>query len=328
MRGLGLTLFALLLMALPAQAHDSRPVSFTVLEVSPLNYQIDLVVPGSVPFNNLPEPALPEDCVPLGSGGYQPGIGKRVTRQTLHCEVSLAGRDVGLAFPDYNPSLTTLLRVTFLSGTHFTQVLGPNVAAWHIPAAESASGVSSQYFVLGTEHILSGYDHLLFVLCMLFIARTPRRIFWTVTGFTLAHSVTLALTALGLVGVSIPLVEMLIALSIVFVAAEIARNNRSSLTYAYPIVVTSLFGLLHGFGFASALSEIGLPQTQLPLALLMFNLGIEAGQILVVAFVLGLTWAALRFTSWPVLKAERVLSYGIGTIAAFWFVERLVRAMA
>ncbi|TNE60185.1 MAG: HupE/UreJ family protein [Alphaproteobacteria bacterium] len=318
---------AMVLTSGSAQAHDSRPVSLAVTEISPLNYHVDLVVPGSVAFNNLPKPILPDDCVPLGSGGYEPGIAKRVARLTFHCNESLAGRDVGLNFPSFNPSLTTLLRVTFLNGAHFTQVLAPDTKAWHIPAAETAGGISAQYFKLGTEHILTGYDHVLFLLCMLFVARTPRRIIWTVTGFTLAHSVTLVLTALGFVGVSIPLVEMLIALSIVFVAAEIARGNRTSLTYAYPIVVTSLFGLLHGFGFASALKEIGLPQTQLPLALLTFNLGIEAGQILVVAFVLGLAWAALTLTSWPVLKAKRALSYGVGVIAAFWFIERLVGAI-
>lgn len=328
MTRLSATLFMLVLMALPASAHDSRPVSMTVRELSPLNYQIDLVVPGSVPFDNLPEPQVPMDCQSLAGGSYQPGIGKRVARLTVHCEKTLAGREVGLNFPTYNPSLTTLLRVALLNGAQFTHVMGPSEAVWQIPATETAGRISTQYFGLGVSHILSGYDHLLFLLCMLFIARTPGRILWTVTGFTLAHSVTLALTALGFVGVSIPVIEVLIALSIVFVAAEIARDNRASLTYAYPIVVTSLFGLLHGFGFASALKDIGLPQTQLPLALLMFNLGIEAGQLFVVAAVLGITWAALKFTLSPVLKAERTLTYGVGVLAAYWFMERLAGAVA
>jgi hydrogenase/urease accessory protein HupE len=181
------------------------------------------------------------------------------------------------------------------------------------------------YFLLGVEHILSGIDHLMFVLALLLLVKGVRRVVVTVTAFTLAHSLTLAGATLGFVHMPGPPVEAAIALSIVFVASEIihSRQGKPGLTESYPWVVAFTFGLLHGFGFAGALAEVGLPDNAIPLALLFFNLGVEAGQLLFIAGVLAvaIAWRRLR-APWPEW-ARWMPAYGIGSVAAFWTIERV-----
>ena len=179
--------------------------------------------------------------------------------------------------------------------------------------------------MLGVDHILSGFDHLTFVLALLLIVSGWRRLLVTVTSFTLAHSITLAAATLGLMWVPGPPVEATIALSILFLASELVKVNRgeSSLTARYPWVVAFRFGLLHGFGFAGALIEVGLPQNEIPLALLMFNVGVELGQLLFVAAILLLITLLRKVRAdWPAW-ARQLPAYGIGSIAAFWFIERV-----
>jgi hypothetical protein len=201
---------------------------------------------------------------------------------------------------------------------------------WRGPP-ETAGGVAREYLRLGVGHILGGADHLLFLACLIFVARTRRRILITVTGFTLAHSITLALAALGWVRVPVAPVEAAIALSIVFVATEIARNRRDTLTWRHPIAVASSFGLLHGFGFAAVLREVGLPQTELPMALLFFNLGVELGQVLFIAALL-VGWAIARrllaalehWSATAALEHLRVpVAYGVGCISSYWLIARV-----
>jgi hydrogenase/urease accessory protein HupE len=201
-----------------------------------------------------------------------------------------------------------------------------------IPEVESFGAVARDYLTLGVRHILEGYDHLLFLVCLMLIAGTGRRILITITGFTIAHSITLVLSALGLVRVPIPPVEAAIALSIVFLAVEIVRCDNNSLTYRYPIAVAAAFGLLHGFGFAAVLGETGLPQTEIPAALLFFNLGVELGQI---AFVLAivLVYQLIRFAggtrmnrdvSIAALRPLQVpAAYAVGILASFWMIQRV-----
>jgi hydrogenase/urease accessory protein HupE len=179
----------------------------------------------------------------------------------------------------------------------------------------------------GIEHILGGYDHLLFVLALILIVRSTRALVWTITAFTLAHSITLALASLDVVNVPGPPIEAAIAFSIVLLAAEIVRLRRGepSLTARWPWVVAFCFGLLHGFGFAGALSEIGLPRGDIPLALFAFNVGVELGQLAFIAAVLGSLAilrrvALLRSLERPVANAA---PYAIGSLAAFWFVGRV-----
>jgi len=224
-----------------------------------------------------------------------------------------------------------LIRFQRLSGETHTAVLGPDESEWTLPPPESAGRVAREYLGLGLAHILEGGDHLLFLACLIFIARSTRRILVTVTGFTLAHSITLALATLGWVRLPVPPVEAAIALSIVFLATEIARQPRDTLTWRHPIAVSSSFGLLHGFGFAAVLREAGLPQLELPAALLFFNLGVEVGQVLFIAALVGV-WALLRgllrgrlSLSGPELmeRARLPVGYAVGWLASYWLFVRV-----
>ena len=179
---------------------------------------------------------------------------------------------------------------------------------------------------MGIIHILSGFDHLLFVLALLLIVPNRWKLFKTITAFTVAHSITLALAALGMVNVPPGPTEAVIALSIVFLAGEIINSHlgKFSITEQYPWVVAMIFGLFHGLGFAGALTGIGLPQNEIPIALLMFNLGVETGQILFLIAVLVLV-AILKNLKikWPD-HAWKWMPYGIGSLAAFWTIERII----
>jgi hydrogenase/urease accessory protein HupE len=194
-------------------------------------------------------------------------------------------------------------------------------------ATPGAFEVVRTYTLLGIEHILTGFDHLLFVLALILIVRGTRRLLVTITAFTIAHSITLALATLGVVHIPGPPVEATIALSIVFVAAEILRlrQGRESLASRKPWIVAFTFGLLHGLGFAGALAEVGLPQKSIPLALLFFNVGVEIGQLLFISAVFALTAAARRAWRGRPTPAwgGALASYVIGGMASFWLVERI-----
>ncbi|MEM8769960.1 MAG: HupE/UreJ family protein, partial [Pseudomonadota bacterium] len=188
---------------------------------------------------------------------------------------------------------------------------------------------AKRYTILGVEHILEGVDHLLFVLALLFVVSTNWKLIQTITAFTVAHSITLGLATLGYINMPSAPVEAAIALSIVFLCVEIVhtRRGRKSLTFSYPWIVAFAFGLLHGLGFAGALADIGLPPTEIPLALLFFNLGVEIGQLIFVFSVLAIL-ALLRFLAGVTrdsnvfLLGERVVVYAVGVTASFWLLER------
>jgi hydrogenase/urease accessory protein HupE len=180
--------------------------------------------------------------------------------------------------------------------------------------------VAETYGVLGIEHILSGVDHLLFVLSLLFLVGFRRQLLATVTSFTVAHSLTLAASALGALTLRPPPVEAAIALSIVLVSAE-ALSNKDTLTRRWPAIVAFIFGLVHGLGFAGALKDIGLPEQHVNIALLSFNLGVEAGQLLVIGLA-GLIFFATRRLTWTA-QARRVMLYAIGSVSVFWTLSRL-----
>jgi hydrogenase/urease accessory protein HupE len=218
-----------------------------------------------------------------------------------------------------------LVRAEFADGTSWTQRLTPAQAATTIPQRQSAWSVAGEYLELGVEHILLGIDHLLFVLALLLITQGGWKLVKTVTAFTVAHSITLALAVLGLVQVPPAPVEAVIALSIVFVAAEIlrARQGYPGITVRAPWIVAFTFGLLHGFGFAGALSAIGLPEGHIPQALLFFNVGVELGQLLFIAVIITLIGSIghvrLRLPRWATL----VPPYAIGSVAMFWVIQRI-----
>ena len=324
---------SLLLVSLSAQAHDSRPNFVEIIETGPNLFSVQWKIPATVPSTALPTISMPEGCTTDARLATQQAGGAYQGRRNYSCPEGLSGKTVGIKFPIINPSLSSLFQVRLANGEQYVKILKPNESSWTVPDAENKLAVAGQYTLLGIEHIWIGLDHLLFVACLLLIARTPRKVLITITGFTVAHSITLALSVLDLVRIPTPPVEAAIALSVVFLAWEIAKNDETQLTFRYPVAVSTSFGLLHGLGFAAVLRDIGLPQTQLPTALLFFNVGVEIGQIL---FLLALILAFLVLR--PVLS--RVLavddekgvhweslttpaSYVIGGLASYWMIDRI-----
>lgn len=218
-----------------------------------------------------------------------------------------------------------LVRIEFANGASSTALLKPAQPWLIVKGPRSAGQVVWDYTVLGVEHILAGFDHLLFVLALLLIVNGTRRLLVTITAFTLAHSITLVAATLGLLWVPSPPVEATIALSILFLASELVKVNRGrpSLTATYPWVVAFTFGLLHGLGFAGALADVGLPQHEIPLALLMFNVGVELGQVLFVAAILALVFVLQKLRMNLPVWTRQVPAYSIGAMSAFWFIERV-----
>lgn len=220
-----------------------------------------------------------------------------------------------------------LVRVQTLDGIFSTTLVKPSQPWIEISVSKGPLAVAGAYLIHGIEHILFGVDHLLFVLALVLIVRSYRVLLFTITSFTIAHSITLALATLGVVHVPGPPVEAAIALSILLVAVEIVRQNRgqSGMTAKWPWVVAFSFGLLHGFGFAGALTDIGLPQRDIPLALFTFNVGVEIGQLAFIGAVLGVIALTKRIKVTPIFSryAMPAATYTIGALAAFWFIERL-----
>jgi len=216
-----------------------------------------------------------------------------------------------------------LVRIEQLDGSVQMSRLMPDKPSVIVEASPVVAQLALTYTRLGIKHILIGIDHLLFLVCLLFIAGTTKRIFITITGFTLAHSATLVMSALGLVNINVTAVEAIIALSIVFLATEMAKGKRDTLSWNYPVSVSTSFGLLHGFGFAAVLNEIGLPQTELATGLLFFNIGIEIGQLFFVITVLLLVKALMHINSaFQYLTLQKPIAYCVGTLASFWLLER------
>ena len=218
-----------------------------------------------------------------------------------------------------------LVRILHANGAEQVARLTPSMSTLQIAATGGSLQVARTYFALGVHHILLGFDHLLFVLALLLIVCGGRRIVVTITAFTIAHSITLAAAALDVVMVPAPPIEAMIALSIVFVACEVVRGLRGTpgATARAPWLVAFTFGLLHGLGFASALSEIGLPHNAVPQALLFFNGGVEAGQLLFVGAVLQIRTLARRLEFSWLRNAPLATAYAIGAIAMFWVIERV-----
>jgi len=251
--------------------------------------------------------------------------GYHVERWRVEREGGLAGGQVSIS--GLIGGVTDVVaRVIREDGSVQVERLMPENPSFRVTAPAGPWQVVETYTVLGFEHILLGVDHLLFVLALLLIVRGVRRIVATVTAFTIAHSLTLVAATMGWVHAPGPPVEAIIALSIVFVAAEVVQEYRgkTGLTARSPWLVAFSFGLLHGFGFASALTDMGLPAASVPLALLMFNLGVELGQLAFVAAVLALTWSWRTLgVVWP-KWSYYVPPYVIGGVASFWTLERVI----
>ena len=318
-----LVALASLLVPLPGHAHEVRPAyldlreerpgEFSVLWKTPMLGEMRLAL--DPVFSGPVEALTPMAARTTGDAAVQTW---RVRAESLRGQTL---RIVGLE----NTLTDVLVRVAFLDGSSWVERLSPRQSGSVIPMRQGAWGVAGTYFGLGVEHILTGIDHLLFVLALLLLTKGTWRLVKTVTAFTVAHSITLGLATLGIVHVPLRPVEAVIALSIVFVAAEIvqARRGRSGLAAHMPWIVAFIFGLLHGFGFAGALSEVGLPEGHIPVALLFFNLGVEVGQLLFVAAVLALVAGTRRIPMvWP-RWAGLVPPYAIGSLAMFWVIQRV-----
>ncbi len=308
-----------------AFAHESQPGLLKLTQQDTSRYEVIWRAPIYYGKAHPASLQLPANWKTIGS----PTI-RQLADSALHQHVveidtpSIHGSVI--RFPGLEATITdVLVRVEFVDGTHFSTILKPDQPWVSIEGQRSAWQVAWDYTLLGIEHILSGIDHLLFVLALLLIVSGVRRLVWTVTSFTLAHSITLAAATLGWVWVPGPPVEAVIALSILFLASELLKINRGqqSLTATYPWLVAFTFGLLHGFGFAGALSQVGLPQNEIPLALLMFNIGVELGQLMFVMLMLGVIFALGKLrVQWPVWSRQ-FPAYAIGSMAAFWLIQRV-----
>jgi len=321
-----ISIAALALFALPSLAHRLSPAWLGVIETELGRYEVEwkVSVPGGLA--DVLEPGIPDGCRVDGRVRTYAVGDARLQHGTIVCEGGIAGREIevrGLRATETD----VLVRVVFADGTSFTHRLVPGAPVVTVPERSGVGAVVSTYLVLGVEHILLGVDHLLFVLALLLIVRGVGRLVATITAFTVAHSITLGAATLGLANVPSAPVEATIALSILFLATELARRDgspesRPDLALRFPWLVAFAFGLLHGFGFAGALAEVGLPQHAVPIALLFFNVGVELGQLLFVAAVLGGVWAWRRAALPEPVGWARATAYVIGAIAAFWTIER------
>lgn len=328
-----LILIALFILALfgasAAQAHDIGVAQAELTEQD--DYQYELSVRSRPSTSQLfPSPDLPEHCAFTSNPRGVLGPGWKTFN--FSCENGLTAEDViSLSWRRDGAVLTA----RWLDGSESNRLFNNEAGVISVPLAELQAGSGSflsaakRYTALGVEHILLGFDHLMFVLALLLIVRGAWALVKTITAFTVAHSITLGLATLGFIIMPSRPVEAAIALSIMFLCVEIihARQGRLGMTFRFPWLVAFAFGLLHGLGFAGALSDIGLPQSEIPVALLFFNVGVEIGQLIFVAAVLLLAWLlkGLRLESKEWVRV--VPAYVIGTLATYWFLERLAEIL-
>jgi hydrogenase/urease accessory protein HupE len=323
---LAAALLAGLMTAMQAMGDEIRPALLDIKEQSTGLFAVTWKVPTRGNKMLAITPQLPETLELVGSPSFQDSPGARIEHATYKSSGKpLSGQTIaitGLAATQTD----VLLLVQLQDGASHSAILRPASPQFTIPLQASKLKVAGDYWRMGTVHILEGVDHLLFVLALMLIVSGFKPLLKAVTAFTVAHSITLALATLGLVHIPSAPTEALIALSILFLAVEIihSRQGKISLTEQYPWVVAFAFGLFHGLGFAGALSEIGLPQQEIPLALLMFNVGVETGQLMFIAVVLTLFALLKRLPITTPPSAWRVLPYSIGSVAAYWTIDRVM----
>lgn len=308
-----------------ALAHEVRPGFLAIDQTAATAYDVVFKVPQRQGSRLGLEVIFPPDCEAAKPKTTIRTDGAFIERGAIVCPDGLDGRRIsigGLA----GTMTDVVVRLERLDGAVQADRLTAVATGFTVDSTPGWRDTARTYFLLGVDHILFGFDHLLFVLSLMLLIRTTRALVEAITAFTVAHSLTLAAASLGWVAVPQAPVEAVIALSIVFVAAEIVREDRGAgdLAIRAPWGIAFLFGLLHGFGFGGALMEIGLPRSDVPLALLTFNIGVEAGQLMFVFTVLALRFAVRSVTSMNGQWVRMATTYGIGSLAAFWFVERIV----
>jgi len=317
-----IALFAL--FAGRAWAHEMRPGYLEIKEVTPATYSVLWKVPMRGDMRLKLDPRFPDICTEAIPPASRNAGGALITHWTIRCNTGLDDQRITIAGLEH--TLTDVLaRVQHLDGAVQTTRIKADQPAFTVTGSPSKLAMSGTYLWLGVEHILLGIDHLLFVFALLLIVDGVRRLIWTVTAFTLAHSITLAGATLGYIHIPQQPVEAIIALSILFLATEIVHSRRGRPGYVerWPWVVAFIFGLLHGFGFAGALAEVGLPEHAIPFALVFFNVGVELGQLAFIAIVLTSGWLIHSIKAFPLRPAEVVTSYVIGSVAAYWTIDRI-----
>lgn len=325
------TLFVVaLLLAIGAHAgvsaHESQPGTLELRQAGKDRYEVLWRAP--IYFGQ-PHPArleLPEHWTTV----VEPTVRLLADSQVFRRVVTVGSQGVEggvIRFPGLENTITDVfVRLSRLDGTTMTAVVRPSKPYAQLRGERTWYTTAGEYIGLGFHHILQGVDHLLFVLGLLLIVKSRMMLLKTVTAFTVAHSITLAIATLGYASVPLPPLNAAIALSILFLGPEVVRSWRgeTSLTIRYPWVVAFLFGLLHGFGFASGLSTTGMPKAELPLALLFFNVGVELGQLVFVFTALALVRSfkvlEVRWPRW----AEALPGYAVGSLGAYWTIQRTV----
>jgi hydrogenase/urease accessory protein HupE len=311
--------------ATSVDADESRPAHLQLTLTDSDNVSMVFKVPALGDRRLGLYPKFPANCEAVFPPSARIVDNAYTERATFRCAGGLVGETI---FIDGLSSTFTEVLARVIRPDGATQVarLTPSKPSFVVEATPDALTVVSSYLQFGFAHILSGFDHLLFVLALLILVPGTRTLIWTITAFTVAHSLTLAAATLGFVEFPQPPVEAVIALSIVFVASEIIHvsQGRPGLTQRRPWIVAFTFGLLHGFGFAGALTEAGLPEQSIPLALLFFNVGVELGQLVFVAAVLVLIGIAKRVLSEPPKWMPAASAYAIGIVASYWTIERVL----
>jgi len=306
-------------------AHEIRPALLNITEQKPGWFEVTWKVPmrgGSVLAI---KPVLPSSLVPYGPPSSHTVPGASIQYATYQIEDgSLAGEIITI------DGLTTLqidvmVQIKFADGSTHSAILRPSTPTFTVPAPETKAKIAWIYLRMGVEHILQGIDHLLFVLGLLLIVGSRYTLIKTITAFTIAHSITLGIATLGYASAPVQPLNAAIALSILFLGPEIVRvwRGETSFTIRHPWVVAFAFGLLHGFGFASGLTTIGLARVEIPVALLLFNVGVEIGQLFFVLIIVLLERSFrildIRWPRW----AEALPAYTVGGLGAFWTIQRV-----
>ena len=309
------------MVAFSGECHEVRPGYLEIVATSALSYHVTWKRPVRFDYRLPLEVEFPLQCASQ-SESFVRTVQRNsvIERFTLLCSQTLEGQQVGIN--GLSATMTDVLLRFRTDSYEFTALLRP--AQTHATLSSETHSPFWGYFTIGVEHLITGPDHVLFIVTLLFLVARLRKLIAVITSFTVAHSITLGVQALGLAVVPQAPVEAMIALSIVLVAAEVLRGDTSTITHRYTWIVAFAFGLLHGLGFAGALSQIGLPHDQALVTLLFFNLGIEVGQLAIVFVSLAAAWALsnVRVTipSW----VTRLPLYGAGGIAGYWFVSRTV----
>ena len=312
-----------LLVAGAAVAHEVRPGLLELREQSDGSYSMLWKQPSGGEVEIRIAPVFPEGCLLVTRDRQQVTPGALISRGSLRCRDGLGGKSISIA--GLETTITdVVVRVHHADGRLETHMLKPASPSVALGAVTTTADLAGAYFRLGFEHILLGADHLLFVLGLLLIVADRWVLVKTITAFTVAHSITLAIATLGYASAPVVPLNLLIALSILFLGPEVVRawRGETSFTIRHPWVVAFAFGLLHGFGFASGLTTTGLPPEEIPFALLMFNLGVEAGQLAFVLLVVALERAFRTLQiRWP-RPVTLLPGYVVGSLGAYWTLQR------